>query len=103
MAIKSTEGGDGSLSSGPVYRFGSFMVFFRHGWRAGLDPNSESRDLWQRANIHKSPRPQFSQIKKKKNVDQQGTGGKERNKDVFEFGMDWMEGVDIFQSKCLAV
>lgn len=41
--------------------------------------------------------------KKKKNVDQQGTGGKERNKDVFEFGMDWMEGVDIFQSKCLAV
>lgn len=41
--------------------------------------------------------------KTKQNVDQQGTGGKERNKDVFEFGMDWMEGVDIFQSECLAV
>lgn len=57
--------------------------------------------------VQKSPRPQLSlrkEVDQQPNKDRKGKGGgKPRNKDICRFGMDSVEGVDIFQSECLAV
>lgn len=77
---------------------GAFMGFFRHGvkgegfaWRdAGLDPNSESRDLWQQANTHKSP---TSTKIRSTRTGREKMEGNERNEDIYlDSGMDRMEG-----------
>lgn len=120
VAIKSTErGGDGSSSSGTVYRPGEFLrVSFPVTWRdPGLDPNSERRDLWRdnTPTFDKSPHSQLraKSVGEEREVDRQphkdgkGKGREGRREIKIYVDLGWVrvgrEWVDIFQSECLAV